>query len=51
MPGRDASTPGSDRVLRAVCLGHVMSAIIDVATPPQETIALLKEMTDERRRR
>jgi AcrR family transcriptional regulator len=41
----------ADRVLRAVCLGHIMSAIIDVATPPQETIALLKEMTGERDRR
>jgi hypothetical protein len=40
----------ADRVLRAVCCGHIMSTIIDVETPPQQAIALMKEMADERPR-
>lgn len=37
----------ADRVLRAVCLGHIVSGMIDTDAPPQETITRLKGLADE----
>lgn len=39
----------ADRVLRAVCVGHIVSGAVDPALPPAEAIALLKGMLDEHR--
>ena len=42
----------ADRVMRAVCCGHIVSGLIGADAPPQETIARLKglaEMTQHRR--
>ena len=38
----------ADRVLRAVCFGQIVSTIIDVDTPPQQAIALMKQLAAER---
>jgi AcrR family transcriptional regulator len=37
----------ADRVLRAVCCGHIVSGLIDPKTSPQETVARLKGLADE----
>ncbi|HXO49722.1 MAG TPA: TetR/AcrR family transcriptional regulator [Mycobacterium sp.] len=37
----------ADRVLRAVCIGHVVSGSIGPDVPPREGIAMLKGMLDE----
>ena len=41
----------ADRVLRSVCVGHIVSGAIDSELPPTEAIALLKGMLDEHQRR
>jgi len=41
----------ADRVLRSVCVGHIVSGAIDPELPPTEAIALLKGMFDEHQRR
>jgi AcrR family transcriptional regulator len=41
----------ADRVMRAVCCGHIVSGGIGPDEPPRETVAWLKELVDERRRR
>jgi len=41
----------ADRVLRAVCCGHIVSGLIDPKTSPQETVARLKGLTDEQQHR
>lgn len=40
----------ADRVLRAVCVGQIVSGAIDPDLPPAEAVALLKGMFDERQR-
>jgi AcrR family transcriptional regulator len=40
----------ADRVLRAVCIGHIVSGAIDPNMPPPEVIALLKGMLNEQHR-
>jgi hypothetical protein len=37
----------ADRVLRAVCIGHIVSGAIDPDLPPPDAIALLKGMLNE----
>jgi AcrR family transcriptional regulator len=37
----------ADRVLRAVCVGHIVSGAVDPELPPAEAIAMLKGMVDE----
>jgi hypothetical protein len=37
----------ADRVMRAVCIGHVVSGSIGPDVPPREGIAMLKGMLDE----
>ncbi|MDG4666122.1 TetR/AcrR family transcriptional regulator [Mycobacterium sp. 236(2023)] len=39
------------RVLRAVCIGHIVSAAIGETENPQDTVMWLKEAVDERQRR
>jgi AcrR family transcriptional regulator len=39
------------RVLRAVCIGHIVSAGIPATEPPEDTVIWLKEAVDERQRR
>jgi AcrR family transcriptional regulator len=46
MPWGDAEE-FTDRVLRAMCAGHIMSGVIDPELPPQEAISRLKGMLDE----
>jgi AcrR family transcriptional regulator len=41
----------ANRVLRAVCVGHIVSGAIDPDAPPTETIATLKGMLDEHQHR
>jgi AcrR family transcriptional regulator len=41
----------ADRVLRAVCCGHIVSGLVGPKTSPQETVARLKGLTDEQHRR
>jgi AcrR family transcriptional regulator len=41
----------ADRVLRSVCIGHVVSGTIGPDVPPQEGIAMLKGMLDEQQHR
>jgi AcrR family transcriptional regulator len=41
----------ADRVMGAVCCGHIVSGMIGPDEPPRETVAWLKELVDERRRR
>jgi AcrR family transcriptional regulator len=41
----------ADRVLRSVCIGHVVSGSIGPDVPPQEGIAMLKGMLDEQQHR
>ena len=38
----------ADRVLRAVCVGHIVSGAVDPGLPPAEALAMLKGMIDER---
>ena len=38
----------ADRVLKAVCVGHIVRGAFDPELPPTETIALLKGLLDER---
>jgi len=40
----------ADRMLRAVCVGHIVSGAIDPDLPPSAAIALLKGMLDEHKR-
>jgi AcrR family transcriptional regulator len=37
----------ADRVMRSVCVGHILSGAVDLDLPPAEAIALLKGMFDE----
>jgi AcrR family transcriptional regulator len=37
----------ADRVMRSVCVGHILSGAVDPDLPPAEAIALLKGMFDE----
>ena len=37
----------ADRVMKAVCIGHIVSGAMDPDVPPREAIALLKGMLDE----
>ena len=37
----------ADRVMKAVCIGHIVSGAIDPDVPPRDAIALLKGMLDE----
>jgi AcrR family transcriptional regulator len=37
----------ADRVMRSVCVGHILSGVVDPDLPPAEAIALLKGMFDE----
>jgi AcrR family transcriptional regulator len=41
----------ADRVLRSVCIGHVVSGSIGPDVPPQEGMAMLKGMLDEQQHR
>lgn len=41
----------ADRVLRAVCTGHIVSGAVGPKEAPLETVTWLKEVVDERRRR
>jgi AcrR family transcriptional regulator len=41
----------ADRVLRAVCCGHIVSGLIGPKTSPQETVARLKGLANEQHRR
>jgi AcrR family transcriptional regulator len=41
----------ADRVLRSVCIGHIVSGSIGPDVPPQEGIATLKGMLDEQQHR
>jgi hypothetical protein len=41
----------ADRVLRSVCIGHIVSGSIGPDVPPQEGIARLKGMLDEQQHR
>jgi AcrR family transcriptional regulator len=41
----------ADRVLRAVCVGHIVSGAVDDDLPPAEAIVLLKGILDERQHR
>ncbi|HVQ51410.1 MAG TPA: TetR/AcrR family transcriptional regulator [Mycobacterium sp.] len=41
----------ADRVLRSVCIGHIVSGSIGHDLPPQEGIAMLKGMLDEQQHR
>ena len=41
----------ADRVLRSVCIGHIVSGSIGPDVPPQEGIAMLKGMLDEQQHR
>ena len=50
MPWGDAEV-FTDRVLRAMCAGHIMSGVIDPELPPQEAISRLKGMLDEQQHR
>lgn len=50
MPWGDAEV-FTDRVLRAMCAGHIMSGVIDPELPPQEAISRLKGMLDEQQLR
>jgi AcrR family transcriptional regulator len=50
MPWGDAEE-FTDRVLRAICAGHIMSGVIDPELPPQEAISRLKGMLDEQQHR
>ena len=50
MPWGDAEV-FTDRVLRAMCAGHIMSGVIDPELPPQEAISRLKGMLDEQQYR
>lgn len=36
----------ADRVMRAVCVGHIVSGAVDLDVPPREGIAMLKGMLD-----
>ena len=36
----------ADRVMRAVCVGHIVSGAVDPDIPPREAIAMLKGMLD-----
>jgi AcrR family transcriptional regulator len=40
----------ADRVMRSVCIGHIVSGAIDPDLPPPEAIALLKGKLDEQHR-
>jgi AcrR family transcriptional regulator len=37
----------ADRVMKAVCIGHIVSGAIDPDVPPREAITMLKGMLDE----
>jgi AcrR family transcriptional regulator len=50
MPWGDAEV-FTDRVLRAICTGHIISGVIDPELPPQEAISKLKGMLDEQQHR
>jgi AcrR family transcriptional regulator len=50
MPWGDAEV-FTDRVLRAICAGHIISGVIDPELPPQEAISKLKGMLDEQQHR
>ncbi|MGX9787355.1 TetR/AcrR family transcriptional regulator [Mycobacterium sp. MMS18-G62] len=50
MPWGDAEQ-FTDRVLRAMCAGHIMSGMIDLAQPPQEAVSELKGILDEHQHR
>jgi len=41
----------TDRVLRAMCAGHIMSGVVDPELPPQEAVSKLKGMLDEHQHR
>jgi AcrR family transcriptional regulator len=41
----------ADRVLRAVCIGHIVAGMIGPKTSPQETVARLKGLADEQQDR
>ena len=41
----------ADRVLRAVCVGHIVAGAVDPDLPPAEATALLKGMLDEHQHR
>jgi hypothetical protein len=41
----------ADRMLRAVCIGHIVSGSIGLDVPPREGITMLKGMLDEQQHR
>ncbi|HET6731792.1 TetR-like C-terminal domain-containing protein, partial [Mycobacterium sp.] len=41
----------ADRVLRAVCIGHIVAGMIGPKSSPQETVARLKGLADEQQDR
>jgi AcrR family transcriptional regulator len=41
----------ADRVMRSVCIGHIVSGSIGPDVPPQEGISMLKGMLDEQKHR
>jgi hypothetical protein len=49
MPWGDAEE-FTDRVLRSVAIGHIVSGAIGPDVPPREGIAMLKGMLDEQHR-
>ena len=50
LPWHDAEAL-ADRVMRSVCIGHIVSGSIGMDVPPREGIAMLKGMLDEQQHR